>query len=56
MCLKIRCDGECEKFCKIFWEINKALEKIATTTRMTVALFDHESVVLDFRNQDVFKH
>jgi hypothetical protein len=26
ICLKIRCDGECEKFCKIFWEVNKALE------------------------------
>ena len=26
MRLKIRCDGECEKFCKIFWELNKALD------------------------------
>jgi len=25
MRLKIRCDGKCEKFCKIFWELNKAL-------------------------------
>jgi len=25
MCLKIRYDGESEKFCKIFWEVNKAL-------------------------------
>jgi len=25
MCLKIRCDGKSEKFCKIFWELNKAL-------------------------------
>ena len=25
MCRKIRCDGECEKFCKIFSEGNKAL-------------------------------
>ena len=25
MCLKIRCDGESEKFCKIFWKLNKAL-------------------------------
>ena len=24
MRLKIRCDGESEKFCKIFWEVNKA--------------------------------
>ena len=24
MHLKIRCDGESEKFCKIFWELNKA--------------------------------
>jgi len=26
MHLKIRCDGESEKFCKIFWEVNKTLE------------------------------
>jgi hypothetical protein len=25
MRLKIRCDGESEKFCKTFWELNKAL-------------------------------
>ena len=25
MRLKIRCDGESEKICKIFWEVNKAL-------------------------------
>jgi len=25
MRLKIRCDGECEKFYKIFWQLNKAL-------------------------------
>jgi len=24
MILKIRYDGECEKFCKILWELNKA--------------------------------
>jgi len=24
MRLKIRCDEESEKFCKIFWELNKA--------------------------------
>ena len=27
MCLKIRCDGKSEKFCKIFCEVNKAQEK-----------------------------
>jgi len=27
MRLKIRCDGKCEKFYKIFWELNKALAK-----------------------------
>jgi len=26
MCLKIRCDGESEKFCKFFCEVNKAWE------------------------------
>jgi hypothetical protein len=25
MCQKIRCDGESEKFCKFFWELNRAL-------------------------------
>ena len=29
MCLKIRCDGESEKFCKIFWELNKAYKAIS---------------------------
>ena len=29
MCLKIRCDGESEKFCKISWELNKAQEAAA---------------------------
>jgi hypothetical protein len=24
MCHKIRCDGECEKIYKLFWELNKA--------------------------------
>ena len=28
MRLKIRCDGECEKFCKFFWELNKAKKKV----------------------------
>ena len=28
MRLKIRCDGESEKFCKIFWELNKALGQL----------------------------
>ena len=30
MRLKIRCDGKSEKFCKIFWELNKALVKWQT--------------------------
>ena len=29
MRLKIRCDRECGKFCKIFWEVNKASAKPA---------------------------
>jgi len=31
MSLKIRCHGESEKFCKIFWELNKALIITYTT-------------------------
>ena len=27
MCHKIQYDNECEKFCKIFWELNKKLER-----------------------------
>jgi len=30
MHLKIRCDEESEKFCKIFWELNKAQERHPT--------------------------
>ena len=32
MRLKIRCDVECEKFCKIFWKVNKAQD--AETARV----------------------
>ena len=28
MCRNIQCDGESEKFYKIFWEVNKALDDI----------------------------
>jgi hypothetical protein len=28
MCPKIRCNEKSEKFCKIFWELNRATEKI----------------------------
>jgi hypothetical protein len=28
MCPKIRCDGESEKFCKFFWELNRALDEM----------------------------
>ena len=31
MRLKIRCDGECEKFCKFFWEVNKAYTQVYET-------------------------
>ena len=34
MRLKIRCDGECEKFCKIFWEVNKASVLFFISIRM----------------------
>ena len=30
MRLKIRCDKECEKFCKTFWEVNNASVKFWT--------------------------
>ena len=37
MRLKIRCDGECENFCKIFWELNKAQEswRVKVFSRLT---------------------
>jgi hypothetical protein len=34
MRLKIWCDGECEKFCKIFWEVNKAKEETINKKKM----------------------
>jgi hypothetical protein len=33
MCPKIRCDGESEKFCKIFWELNRALDCLGLENR-----------------------
>ena len=33
MSLKIRCDGESEKFCKIFWELNKAQRRVEMAKR-----------------------
>jgi hypothetical protein len=38
MRLKIRCDGECEKFCKIFRELNwaYALEELILQCRLLV--------------------
>jgi hypothetical protein len=32
MCPKIRCDGESEKFCKIFLELNRAYADTSETT------------------------
>jgi len=37
MRLKIRCDGKSEKFCKIFWELNKALVEDDTFLAYKVA-------------------
>jgi len=39
MCLKIRCDGESEKFCKICWELNKDFVNNAT-----IALLNGEMI------------
>jgi len=41
MCLKIRCDGECEKFCKIFWEVNKAQDCSETLSGPKHSRGDH---------------
>jgi hypothetical protein len=38
MCLKIRYDRESEKFCKIFWKQNKALDPRLLTRRSLIAL------------------
>jgi len=45
MRLKIRCDGECENFCKIFWEVNEAL---APSECDRVALAGHFELDLFF--------
>jgi hypothetical protein len=37
MCLKIRCDGESEKFCKIFWELNSAYVQQAFSILFTLS-------------------
>jgi hypothetical protein len=39
MRLKIRCDGECEKFYKIFWELNTALVLLAERKRFLLGVF-----------------
>ena len=44
MRLKIRCDGESEKFCKIFWELNKALVNSSTSD----ALWDFRRPIIFF--------
>ena len=42
MRLKIRCDGESEKFCKIFWELNKTLGNLALSF-----VFDNYCLTID---------
>ena len=34
MRLKIRCDGECEKFYKIIWKLNKVIALLRTCTTL----------------------
>jgi hypothetical protein len=39
MRLKIRCDGESEKFCKIFWELNKAMDVYFSKKKLALVVF-----------------
>jgi hypothetical protein len=39
MCPKIRCDGESKKFCKIFWELNRALLWTDVCIELKMVLF-----------------
>ena len=49
MCLKIRCDGESEKFCKIFWELNKAL----LTYRNSNTISIHNNKPITIQNDQI---
>jgi hypothetical protein len=41
MCPKIRCDGESEKFCKIFWKLNWARVKMTKGAPQTASSLSH---------------
>ena len=41
MCRKIRCDRKCEKFCKIFWELNKASLQYAKSNVSKKPIISH---------------
>ena len=47
MRLKIRCDGESEKFCKIFWKLNKALTTLEINGREPVPNMHVSHVLID---------
>jgi hypothetical protein len=51
MCPKIRCDGESEKFYKIFWELNGPLASLGTRINKTTALFSSQFQPLNFTMQ-----
>ena len=47
MCLKIRCDGESEKICKIFWKLNKAVTSHWQLTLTVTGNVEVQSCYLD---------
>jgi len=51
MCLNIRCDGESEKFYKIFWELNKTSVYLSSSeAKFFLALFSSPRNPKSFQN------
>jgi hypothetical protein len=51
MCSKIRCDGESEKFCKIFGKLNRALANFGEEAKLaTDNVLGHVLIKKDLKN------